>query len=279
VPDPAPIKVSSSSPQKFAPGSNVTLRVDEPESGAAYQWQGPEFTGTGPIVEATLPVTSGNYTYNVTAKLDGNPAGAGKLCLSVVDEPEPLQEYDPKFAGSAAAVCFSAGLAMCGILGILLWRFALNTKLESSQLRASIGGMIAIGLLMIGCGISAGGLFAGLIETRGRMRAIRAIESALADSKKPDSSLVTPEHLKEALEGISKLRGAALILVLGCVPLIAAAWIGRAAFSDDDCRSNSNVVACSADSSGAEDTPSTDDSLAAADPSTAESSVVTDEKP
>jgi hypothetical protein len=80
-----------------------------------------------------------------------------------------------------------------------------------------------LGLLLIGIVVILGGLFAGLMEVRGRMA------SQKLSTERRIQLGTAPIKWNEVIDSIGKLKGAALLLVVGCIPLLAAAWIGKTA--------------------------------------------------
>jgi uncharacterized membrane protein SirB2 len=119
-----------------------------------------------------------------------------------------------------------------GVIGWLVLKPIFSTirsladlpQTDSLNLRTIVGGLVALGLLMIGIVVILGGLFAGLMEVRGRMLALK-------NPPQPDRKFqkLAPSAWSTVIDSIGKLKGAALLLVVGCIPLLAAAWIGKTA--------------------------------------------------
>jgi hypothetical protein len=69
--------------------------------------------------------------------------------------------------------------------------------------------------------IACAGIFGALLEVRARLRTPKDRAAFGGRGALPD--------VKGVIEAIGKLRGSALIMVIACVPLLAAAWIGNTA--------------------------------------------------
>ena len=106
-------------------------------------------------------------------------------------------------------------------LAIVLWRVAVSSTGTGTEATVTIGGMVAIGLLIIGGVIACAGIFGALLEVRARLRTPKDRAAFGGRGGLPD--------VKGVIEAIGKLRGSALIMVIACVPLLAAAWIGNTA--------------------------------------------------
>ena len=135
--------------------------------------------------------------------------------------PEPLLVYSAGFA--VLAMVFSVLLLAGGLtpLAIVLWRVAVSSTGTGTEATVTIGGMVAIGLLIIGGVIVCAGIFGALLEVRARLRTPKDRAAFGGRGGLPD--------VKGVIEAIGKLRGSALIMVIACVPLLAAAWIGNTA--------------------------------------------------
>jgi hypothetical protein len=225
-----PFQMSTASTSPFVPGSEVVLTLSEnPEGSVLFVWKR-DATSLGDTTvltkSVTLPNIKGLVHYSVTAQdKDQKSLSTSSISIWVEDDDGPQLIYDPKFGRMAGfAVVATAVLVLGGFVSIL-WRLSLKMDLGVEQVRENTLAVVALGLLLIGSAVMLGGLFAGLLETRGRMTLTTDRKAVLATTGNTGSFPISADQIKAIFEGIRNLRGAALILVVGCVPLLAAAWV------------------------------------------------------
>ena len=233
------MRIVASPPGPYQPGTSVVLNVaDAPTGVAAYEWQAsgatiPGASGSSYRLAAGAAGTAVEYT--VVAKDAAGAESARASFTATVGSgatapgpgggdpvgPEPLLVYSAGFA--VLAMVFSVLLLAAGLtpLSIVLWRVAVRSTGAGTEATVTIGGMVAIGLLIIGGVIACAGIFGALLEVRARLRTPKDRAAFGGRGGLPD--------VKGVIEAIGKLRGSALIMVIACVPLLAAAWIGNTA--------------------------------------------------
>ncbi len=225
----------------YQPATSLLLSVaDAPDGTATFEWQaaGSTIAGASGTSYRLTTGAGGTAVEHTAIAKDASGAETGRAAFTVVvreaapaappaatpakEQPqEPVLVYDRSFA--MAALVWTLLIAAAGLspLAIVLWRVAVRPSTPDGELSVTIGGLVAIGLLIVGSVIACAGIFGALLEVRGRLRTV-ADRAALGErGALPDA--------KGVIEAIGKLRGAAMILVIACVPLLASAWIGHSA--------------------------------------------------
>lgn len=229
-------------------GEEVTLTADL--TGAlnpTYAWTGEGLESTtGATVKTKLPTKQGGYEYTVTVTPQGGAASEpGTITLNVQaasdaggggtepKEAEPLLVFRKGFAITIGLLLLALLVLLALPLREVLYRLLDKVKDsdKGTNLATVTGGVIGLSLVLIGALVIVGGLFGGLLEVRGRLRTEEdlKIDQAAAEAGLAAKGAVDLKGVAAVVDAVGKLRGAALILVIGCVPLLAAAWIGHAA--------------------------------------------------
>jgi hypothetical protein len=199
----------------LTPNSECELSIEAPGN-PTFLWKGPSRieSPTSAKTIVILPATAGPHDYTVTAI----PGGDVGLRLEVSAAFESPIEFDPRFALLGLLVC-----AIGGVVAVMpIWQAIYILGGEDGTFpNSDVGALVAFGLLLIGILIVMGGLFLAALEARGRMRRTAEPNRGAAPPTTGDWAGI--------VDAIGKLRGSALVLVIGCIPLLAAAWIGKTA--------------------------------------------------
>lgn len=210
-------------------GTRVTLTaVPEPETPApSYTWalpNGASATGSSHEFEAT-PELAAEYTVTATvADAGGLTTASATTSVQLVAVPDSAESpitFRPIFAILAAlviAVLFGAALkSTFGAVGDFKWS---DGSSQSANRAVDVGGVVGLVLLIIGGTALAVGLWMAVVEFAGRFR---------SDGTAPDAAARGgfTEDAPKIIEAIGKLKGVALVLVVACIPLLAAAYVAR----------------------------------------------------
>jgi hypothetical protein len=244
------VDIVASMEDSFPPNAVVKLSVP-PVPDVSYSWEGPgiEIKNRSEAV-VRLP-SSGEFEFSVTGSKDGQPLFQGLRVLAIQEPVDPDQSlrFDPWFASLMGLTTVWIGWFVLKPVFSTIRSLAELSKTDSVNLRPIVGGLVALGLLLIGIVVILGGLFAGLMEVRGRM--VQRELSARHNARLVGQSI----KWNEVIDSIGKLKGAALLLVVGCVPLLAAAWIGKTALEVPGSKESPGVVATTVAPSDKEDGP------------------------
>jgi hypothetical protein len=82
---------------------------------------------------------------------------------------------------------------------------------------------LAVPAVLIGATLIAVGLWMALVEWRGRFAVAKKLEA--------DPTLMSGEDAGKVIEALSKLQGAALVMVIGALLMLSAAWVAQSAAS------------------------------------------------
>jgi hypothetical protein len=231
----------------YDPEEVVTLTADMPgATSPTFEWSGDDniTPKTGATVSVKMKKDAGEYDYSVkgTPQTGGAETKAFKLRVKAAGAPAPapnpeedapdLLVFKPWFAVAAGLLVVAALVAFALPLHKVLYKLVDRVTKDEQDLSKVIGGLIGLSLVLIGAIVIVGGLYGGLLEVRGRLRTKDDLEidkAAAGAGLATKGAVIDPKGFAVLVDAIGKLRGAALILVIGCVPLIAAAWIGHAA--------------------------------------------------
>jgi hypothetical protein len=197
---------------------------------------------------ATVTLPAGHHEFQVAVTAGGSAIEGSPFTIALdvkaEDAPPAGEVQQPEKAEAllvySKSFAWMAGIATAVIVGALGWLlFQVMADLhdriteDSDDLSVLLGGLIGVGLVLIGAVALGAGVYGGLLEVRGRLRTKKDLE---IDKAAKESGAFEAKGAEEALKGVAvvvdavgKLRGASLILVVACVPLVAAAWIGHAA--------------------------------------------------
>jgi hypothetical protein len=204
----------------FLPNAICELTIVA-ESNSSVSWDGPKGINNPELAttQVVLPAEPGAYDYKVTVKVGEKPAVVKerRLVVSDASRTESPTEFDPFFAGIGLIVCVVGGF----LVVTPIWRAIRDVHPQGTIAvqGPDVGAVVAFGLLLIGIVIIVSGLFLAAIEARGRM-------SRKAGSVRTSAAPATGDWAA-VIDALGKLRGSALVLVIGCIPLLAAAWIGK----------------------------------------------------
>jgi hypothetical protein len=237
------ISITQTPPGPVGPDTQVTLAVavSPDPSQYTYTWQqadGSIAAGKTIVVMASSQ-TRGRYRVTARPKRAGGESLNAEHALQVEGQSPPATPppppnsgplvYDPWFAGVAAiAILIFAVL----LLAPLAYRLYDTDAADAVDRMATL---TSLGLLSIGAVALLLGVYGGLLEVRGRLRTRKDREDL-----REVPPAITAEGAEGALKGlalvidaIGKLRGVALILVIGCVPLVAAAWVAQSGVGNE----------------------------------------------
>lgn len=233
----ADISITQTPSGFVGPDAKVTLAVavSPNPSQYTYSWVLADgSTAAGTTIEVTGSARAGGrYQVTATPKRPGGDTLSAGHTLQVAgqsppttppppDKPEPPLIFDPWFASGAAIVI---GLLAILLLAPLVYRLY-NTDSRDAVDRMAI--ITSLGLLSIGAVVLLLGVYGALLEVRGRMRTRKEQEAlAKVQAGVGVGAEETFSGIALIIDAIGKLRGAALILVVGCVPLVAAAWVAQ----------------------------------------------------
>jgi len=240
------VKVAASPAGPYDLGSVVTLTATiTPRGDRQVRWlRGGNVVGdlgTARTLVLTLSGdTRGEYVAQITPTGDWKDAVSSNAVAVVpkptaVDDPnsanpDPAEAqetlvFSPRFAAVAAAVLFLVGFVALWSPARAIGRFTWGTSATSAAARvADVGSVIGLGLLVIGGVALLGGIWMAVVEFRGRMRTSKSLP--VPPGRARGGVL---EAAPGIIDALSKLKGPTAVLVIACIPLLAAAWIARGA--------------------------------------------------
>jgi len=206
-------------------GETFTLEARPADVSSEATWhRGGEEIGTGAsFSEEATKGSAGSYV--VKASVDGDVKVSSPYELNVADAtPEPTPETPPVYHSGFALITGVLGLL---IAAVLLWRPASAAwQISKSDWTAEEGGdnalaaALSVPLVVFGGALVALGAWMAAVEWRGRFKAeqpegggVRALAGAV--------------DVPAVVAAIGKLRGAALVLVVGAVLMLGAAWVAQ----------------------------------------------------
>jgi uncharacterized membrane protein len=222
-------------------GQDVVLTAKLSDRAAEYEikWRLPGATDDSDLRDNPLPTKAPpvgkpeTYTAIATPKTPGgNPISATEELKSTQKADEPNGETGGENPSTEIPMVFDGKFAALVAIPVVLVAVAFFAPLGYFFATRSYGGdaidqvivLISLSLLTIGAFVMLFGVYAGLLEVRGRMRTAKQLKEA-QDRGLLDSA----EGVAKIIDAIGKLRGAAMILVIACVPLLAATWLAQTA--------------------------------------------------
>jgi hypothetical protein len=92
--------------------------------------------------------------------------------------------------------------------------------------RLKVAVKLAAPSVLIGAVLIAVGLWMAIVEWRGRFAVAKRLEAG-----KPGERIMTADEAGKVIEALSKLQGAALVMVIGALLMLSAAWVAQSAAS------------------------------------------------
>jgi len=235
----AKVEITQSPDGKVDYGDSVTLTAS-PTAGYDFAWTKPN-QGTAKGLSISVCANEKNkglYTVVATPNAGGPALDDGKHELLVGDPStaEAPLEFAPLFAFLTALGV--GALAVLFILPLMRELYS-GDHLESDL--AEVARLTTLTLLAIGGGVIFVGAYGGLLEVRGRMRIKEKLPTPPTPPRGADEGLATATSVvSEVIKGgaaivdsVGKLRGASLVLIVGCIPLLAAAWVAQSGVSGE----------------------------------------------
>jgi hypothetical protein len=236
--------VSVSGPEQAAVGTQVDLQAAASEPGAsAYRWKkdGQDLpAATASTYSFTMTADSaGSYTASVeingvrTAESAPHELRLPKAADpgTVPTPPAPgdtaKAEAPPTWGWGAAlvfgAVVLAAGLLILSQTHVLSGRAGLGeSEWDSLDGRAKVAVTLAVPMLVLGGFAVLVGIWMAAVEWKGRFR--RREDTDAVTVKGPSG-----QDVAAVIDSIGKLRGAAIVLVVGAALMFAAAWVASSA--------------------------------------------------
>ena len=174
----------------YQPATSLLLSVaDAPDGTTTFEWQaaGSTIAGASGTSYRLTTGAGGTAVEHTAIAKDASGAETGRAAFTVVvreaaappaatpakEQPqEPVLVYDRSFAMAALAWTLLIAAAGLSPLAIVLWRVAVRPSTPDGELSVTIGGIVAIGLLIVGSVIACAGIFGALLEVRGRLRTV-----------------------------------------------------------------------------------------------------------
>lgn len=222
----------------FAVGTSVklTAAVAADEQANSYQW----IFKDQPIAMAVnnqyeFPVSDATIgKYEVKAVVAGQEVKSASVIITKAEaapKPEPAAATEPQpvfhrnFAIWAAISVVAVGIVLI-VISRLLDRFGISGddwKTLDSGLK--VGVSIAMPVAVLGCLLVLVGLWMALVEWRGRFL------EAITPASTPDVQTKGLEDLinEKTIEALGKLRGPALVMLVGALLLVSSAWVAQSA--------------------------------------------------
>jgi hypothetical protein len=169
--------------------------------------------------------------------------------------------FDAKFAKTAAECIIGGGFIVVVVLalGSLIALHAKVNSPDEGSWRALSSMIVAMGLLAVGVLIGCGALYVLVVEMRGRMRSEEKAKALVAMGATGPVSSETLKAAAEVINALGKVRAAIAALIIACVPLIGASWIGVTA-ADHDTKPPTSSSESSSSSSTSSDSGSSSES-------------------
>ena len=101
-----------------------------------------------------------------------------------------------------------------------------DTEWNAFEPRLRVAVKLAAPSVLIGAVLIAVGLWMAIVEWRGRFAVAKRLEAG-----KPGETVMTADDAGKAIEALSKLQGAALVMVIGALLMLSAAWVAQSAAS------------------------------------------------
>jgi len=259
----AKVEITQSPDGKVDYGDSVTLTAS-PTAGYDFAWTKPnQGTATGLSISVCAnEKNKGLYKVVATPNAGGPALDDGKHELLVGDPStaEAPLEFAPLFAFLTAL-----GVGALAVLFILPLMRELYSGAHLESDLAEVARLTTLTLLAIGGGVIFVGAYGGLLEVRGRMRIKekpptpptppRAAEEGLAAATSVVSEVI--KGGAAIVDSVGKLRGASLVLIVGCIPLLAAAWVAQSGVSNDLANATATPTVVGTPGGGAAETSST----------------------
>src|SRR2546427_11893543 len=102
-----------------------------------------------------------------------------------------------------------------------------DTEWNAFEPRLRVAVKLAAPSVLIGAVLIAVGLWMAIVEWRGRF----AIAKRLEATEPGRTTVMTADDAGKAIEALSKLQGAALVMVIGSLLMLSAAWVAQSAAS------------------------------------------------
>jgi hypothetical protein len=162
--------------------------------------------------------------YKVTATLADTPVTASLTVVPVgTPTPERPPDWNKWFAWGAAAVVAVLAVLIFARPAVSSWQLGpgdwTNEKTGQSALAASV----MMPLLVLGGVVVLIGAWMAAVEWRGRF--------APDDGSEVTSFAIDTDGIAKIIDAVGKLRGAVLVMVVGALLMLGAAWIAESAVS------------------------------------------------
>jgi len=230
----ASIRIDNAPSSPVRAGAHVVLQaVVDPGEGSAYAWT----RNDQPITDATSSeygfdaVADSIGTFKVSAVVDGTRVTSAPVDVTFADPNAPDQvstssasaELPPKFNVLFAVV---VGLAAI-LIAAFLWH---TTNLTTNHLGLSdddwnaleagqrLAAQLVVPAIVLGAVAVLVGLWMAAVEWRGRFRDDQTAPRVRGAS-----------DVGPIIDSIGKLRGAALVMVVGAILMLSAAWVAASA--------------------------------------------------
>jgi hypothetical protein len=101
-----------------------------------------------------------------------------------------------------------------------------DTEWNAFEPRLKVAVKLAAPSVLIGAVLIAVGLWMAIVEWRGRFAVAKRLEAG-----KVGERIITADEAGKVIEALSKLQGAALVMVIGALLMLSAAWVAQSAAS------------------------------------------------
>jgi hypothetical protein len=193
-------------------------------SPSAHQWKrnGTDIAGaTSEEYKATATDdTAGTYTVDVT--VGGQKITADAVEVKVTTAAEEPPEFHRIFAtGTAVIIAVGAAVVLLNA-GRTSWDIK-KSDLAGAQGDRMLAAALGLPLTLVGGALLALGAWMAVVEWRGRFK------PKPADGPVGKLTAAIPIDIPKTIEAVGKLRGAAILLVVGALLMLGGAWIANGA--------------------------------------------------